>query len=597
MPFNYHRIFRHIRTQSGGLILFLLLVLVQAALVVLQPWPAKLVIDNVLGGQPFSESILEWMPAANQIEKLTLLMALVVALLMIFIVQRGVLLFQSCVAATVGKRLDYSVGCDLFDHLQNQSQYFHSRERSGDLIRRITEDCVFVRQLTVDVWIPAFSAISTLLLMVFVMLSMHWPMTLIALLAALPIPVIIKWLSQKMTNASYDYQTAESMVMAHAEQGFTSLPIVQAFNRSADASRRFAALTNTALSRYMRSILIQLQFEVSVNAATAIGTATMLVVGGFAVLDGTLSIGELVVFIAYLAAMYQPMQSLAYMASGIADARARSMRVNELLDHDDRVGERADAQALGVHPGSTGLAVEFEGLGFAYEGGPAVLDGIDLKIESGETLALVGSSGSGKSTLASLLLRFYDPQHGRVLVAGKDVRELTLSSLRDSIAVVLQDPFLLPLSVAENIAYARPSANRVDIVEAARLANADEFIKGLPQGYDTKLAEQGNSLSGGQRQRLSIARAMLKDAPILLLDEPTSALDVKTERALLEVLERLRAGRTTLIIAHRLSTIRNADRIAVLDKGRLVEIGSHEQLIEHRGIYHDMVKKAESGSH
>lgn len=594
MSFNYRRIIRHIRGQSNGLMLCLLLVLVQAALVVLQPWPTKLVVDNVLGGQSFSEDILARIPAADQINKFTLLIVLVVALLAIFIVQRGVLLLQSWVSSTIGNRLDYSVGCDLFDHLQSQSQYFHSRERSGDLVRRITEDCRYVRQLTLDVWIPAFSAVSTLLLMVFIMLSMHEVMTLIALLAALPIPLIIKWLSQKLTNASYDYQVAESMVMAHAEQGFSSLPIVQAFNRSADASRRFAALTNSALSRYMRSIFIQLQFEVSVNSAAAIGTATMLVVGGFAVLEGELSVGELVVFIAYLAALYQPMQSLAYMASGVADARAKSMRVNELLDHDESVVEYPDAEQLCAESGRDGYVVEFEAVGFAYENGSDVLDGINLKIEAGETVALVGSSGSGKSTLASLLLRFYDPQHGRIRVAGKDLRELTLESLRGSIAVVLQDPFLLPISVAENIAYGRPGANRKDIVEAARFANADEFIKELPQGYDTELSEQGTGLSGGQRQRLSIARALLKDAPILVLDEPTSALDVKTEGALLEVLERLRAGRTTLIIAHRLSTVRNADRIAVLDKGQLVEIGSHEQLIERKGIYHGMVKNADT---
>jgi len=576
MSFNYRRIIRHIRGQSNGLMLCLLLVLVQAALVVLQPWPTKLVVDNVLGGQSFSEDILARIPAADQINKFTLLIVLVVALLAIFIVQRGVLLLQSWVSSTIGNRLDYSVGCDLFDHLQSQSQYFHSRERSGDLVRRITEDCRYVRQLTLDVWIPAFSAVSTLLLMVFIMLSMHEVMTLIALLAALPIPLIIKWLSQKLTNASYDYQVAESMVMAHAEQGFSSLPIVQAFNRSADASRRFAALTNSALSRYMRSIFIQLQFEVSVNSAAAIGTATMLVVGGFAVLEGELSVGELVVFIAYLAALYQPMQSLAYMASGVADARAKSMRVNELLDHDESVVEYPDAEQLCAESGRDGYVVEFEAVGFAYENGSDVLDGINLKIEAGETVALVGSSGSGKSTLASLLLRFYDPQHGRIRVAGKDLRELTLESLRGSIAVVLQDPFLLPISVAENIAYGRPGANRKDIVEAARFANADEFIKELPQGYDTELSEQGTGLSGGQRQRLSIARALLKDAPILVLDEPTSALDVKTEGALLEVLERLRAGRTTLIIAHRL------------------EIGSHEQLIERKGIYHGMVKNADT---
>ena len=594
MPFNNQRIFRHIRQQSSGLLLFLFLVLVQAALVVLQPWPTKLVIDNVLGGQPFSDKLRTWIPLADQTPGMTMLVVLVAALLFIFIMQRAVLLYQNWVASTVGNRLNYSVGRELFDHLQNQSLYFHSHQRSGDLIHRITEDCIFVRKLTLEVWIPAFSAITTLVMMVFIMLSMHGPMTLIALMAALPLPLIIKWLSQKLTKASYDFQAAESKVMAHVEQGYTNLPVIQAYNRSKDTSRRFVALTNTALSRYMRSIFAQLQFEISVNATTATGTALMLIVGGFAVIKGELTVGELVVFIAYLAALYQPVQSLAYMASGIADAKARSMRVNELLDYDDSVTEFKGAEPLNPESGCEGLDIDFDGVGFSYDSGPLVLDAIDLKIDAGETVALVGSSGSGKSTLAALLLRFYDPQRGRIRVAGKDARDWTLSSLRSSISVVLQDPFLLPMSIADNIAYARPDATREDIEQAARLANADDFIRALPHGYDTQISERGTCLSGGQRQRMSIARALLKDAPVLVLDEPTSALDVKTEGALLEALERLRAGRTTLIIAHRLSTIRNADRIAFLDKGRLVEIGNHEQLMQRKGIYHEMVNNAES---
>jgi ATP-binding cassette subfamily B protein/subfamily B ATP-binding cassette protein MsbA len=316
----------------------------------------------------------------------------------------------------------------------------------------------------------------------------------------------------------------------------------------------------------------------------AVGSAAILILGGVHVYEGLLTVGSLLVFLAYLTAIYEPLETLANLSTSYADGTGQARRVLEVLESGERVAERADARPL-VRGGAGAVSVCFEGVSFGYQPGRAVLRDLSLTIGAGETVALVGATGAGKSTLVSLVPRFFDPWAGRVLIDGQDVRALTLQSLREQVALVLQEPFLLPLTVAENIAYGRPGAGREEIVAAAVAANADEFIRRLPEGYDTVIGERGATLSGGQRQRLAIARALLKDAPILILDEPTSALDARTEALILEALERLMANRTTLIIAHRLSTIRNADRVAVLKDGQVAEEGRHRDLLAAHGEY------------
>jgi ATP-binding cassette, subfamily B, bacterial len=321
-------------------------------------------------------------------------------------------------------------------------------------------------------------------------------------------------------------------------------------------------------------------FKLITGLVTAVGTAVIMYVGAIYVLDGKLTVGTVLVFISYLASLYAPLNSISYTGATIQYGLSQADRVLEVLAIEPDVEDGPDAHDVDVKG-----HILYEDVAFGYEPGRPVLNGVSLEARPGEVVAIVGPTGAGKTTLVNLLVRFFDPWTGRISIDGADLRDIRLRSLRTQVAMVLQDPFIFPMSVAENIAYGRPDASRAHIAAAAKAANADAFIERLPDGYDTVIGQKGATLSGGEKQRLSIARAFLRDAPILVLDEPTSALDANTEAMLLDALDRLMAGRVTFIIAHRLSTIRHADQILVVDSGRIVERGSHEELVAGRGLY------------
>jgi ATP-binding cassette subfamily B protein/subfamily B ATP-binding cassette protein MsbA len=572
------------RKEPAGFAMILVLTLVGVGLAALMPWPLKIIVDHLLRNEPVPEQ-LERFGFLFALPVTGALIVLVGATLVLFISNQLVKITQTYIERGVGDRMMYALAADIFNHAQRQSLRYHDRQLTGDLVRRITSDTQCVRDLLMGVVVPLLTALVTLLVFFTVMWSLSPPLTLIALLAAVPLPWIIRLLEPRMAQSTYEHQEIEGGVMALAEQTLSAMPVVQAFDRRRLEVARFRKITDRSLRAYLRSIAVQLQFKIGVSASTAVGTAAMLSLGGFQVLDGQLTIGSLLVFLAYLASLYGPVETLAHLGSSFATAAARARRVFEILDSQDAVEDRPDS--VPMYSGGNGRNgdVKLESVSVGYEPGHLVLEDVTLEVKEGETVALVGRTGSGKSTLASLLLRFLDPWEGRVVIGGRDIRDIRLSSLRDHIGLVLQEPFLLPISVAANIAYGRPEASHAEIVAAARAANADEFIRQLADGYDTVLGERGATLSGGQSQRISIARALLKDAPILILDEPTSALDAETEALLLAALERLMSGRTTFIIAHRLSTIRHADQIVVLENGRIVEIGKHDQLLKLNGAY------------
>jgi ABC-type multidrug transport system fused ATPase/permease subunit len=379
----------------------------------------------------------------------------------------------------------------------------------------------------------------------------------------------------------------EGRMMSVVEQALSAIPAVQAFTREELEHARFRAYAKDTASAYLRAIHADTRFSLFVGLVTTAGTVAIMWVGAHDVLSGRLTVGALLVFLYYLGALYQPLSMSTNTASTVQSAAAAAERVGEILDAAPDVQEGHETWA-----GSVRGHVRYENVTFGYETSRhPVVKGISFEARPGEIVAIVGPTGAGKTTLVSLLLRFFDPWSGRIVVDDRDIRRLRVRALREQVAVVLQEPFIFPLTVAENIAYGRPSATPKEIVAAAAAANADEFIRRLPQGYDTPVGEKGATLSGGEKQRISIARAFLKNAPILVLDEPTSAMDLLTEARLLEALEGLMKDRTTLIIAHRLSTIRRADRILVIDHGALVEHGRHADLIASGGLYARLYKQ------
>ena len=572
------RLIHHVTPFSRQLAVLILLILIGAGLTALMPWPMKLIVDYVLTAQSLPEN-LAWLSSTFEIREASELLAwLALSTLCLFVASRGIDVLKAYIQHGVGNRMMYSLGEELFDHLQRLSLRFHNRQHSGDLVRRVTTDSGCVRELVIGVFVPALSSFASLLIMFTVMWHLSPLLSAIAMFAAVPMPVIIRILAPRMTERTYVQQEYEGRMMALAEQTLSGLPVVLAFGQEDREERRFRALSVCTIKAYLRTVVSQIQFSVGVSTTTAVGTAVLMAAGGIQVLNGSLSVGSLLVFLTYVTALYGPMETLAYLSSSYASASARARRVLEVLDTDQEVVDAPGAQVLPAHIKGGG-GISFKGVNFGYERSRTVLHDISLEVQPGETIALVGPTGAGKTTLVSLIPRFFDPWQGQVTLDGMDIRDIELVSLRKQVSLVLQDPFLLPLTAAENVAYGRPEANREEIVAAAVAANADEFIRRLPEGYDSLLGERGATLSGGQKQRLAIARALLKDASIVILDEPTSALDARTESQLLEALERLMQGRTTFIIAHRLSTIRNADRILVLNDGSVAEIGTHQELI------------------
>jgi ATP-binding cassette subfamily B protein/subfamily B ATP-binding cassette protein MsbA len=575
--------------QWPALVVIFAITALTSAVTALQPWPLKILVDYALSDTALPvlfRSFLEQLSLS--ITPAVLVISAAIAGLGLFAINSLLEIGLSWTWATAGQRMVYDLAGDLFNRFQRLSLLYHSRRNVGDALSRLTGDTYCVYSLTSDLVILPWHKALTLATIGTVAWNMDPALALISLAVAPIIAGSSLFFAPQLKKRARLNREAHSRLMSFVHQTITAIPLVQAFSTEGRNQRQFQNLATDAVSLSQRMVLLNSSYGLVNGFFTTVGTAVVLFAGGQRVLSGSLSVGSLLVFLAYFRSMQGAVRGLLEIYGSLKTTEARIDRILEVMESEDSVQDIPGAKLLPAISEKKGRHVCFERVTFGYETGNPVIKDVTFEAHSGETLAMVGPTGAGKSTLVSLILRFFDPWEGRVTFDGIDVHTIKLSSLRAQAAIVLQEPFLLPLTVAENIAYGRLGASRAEIEAAAIAANADEFIQHMPDGYDTIIGERGATLSGGQKQRLAIARALLKNAPVLILDEPTSALDAQTEALLLEALERLMSGRTTFIIAHRLSTIRKANRIVVLEEGKVMETGSHEELLGTNGIYNQM---------
>ena len=567
----------YLRPYLPAFVFALVQVVIISALELLKPWPLKVIIDHVLTGTPLPWEFAQTWSSQN------ILWLACAGLVVVYLLLGGLRVLNDYTTIKIGQKMVNDLRRDLYSQIQRLSLSFHHRRQVGDLIYRLTSDTYAIQTLTMNGLFPVLCSLALFVGMLLVMIRMDPLLTFLSLTVCPILAVLITlsplrgWLVDSATHMHQQKSSVYSVV----QWAIPGMRVIQAFTKEEAEHRRFMAQSQKSLKADLHFYLLENFYSGTVSVVIAIGTAVVIWVGANHVLAGTLTIGGLIVFIAYLTSLYGAIDSMSQAYGSIQGAKVSLQRVFEILEEESDLKEGSRVFPDGGAKGD----VAWSGVSFQYIPGQPVLRHVDLHVHLGQKVAIVGRTGAGKSTLVSLLARFYDPRSGRVTIDGVDIREFQVKSLRRQIAMVLQPPLIFPLTIRENITYGRPEATEEEIVKAARLARIHESIVRFPQGYDTVVGEQGATLSEGEKQRLTIARAILFNAPILILDEPTSSVDAETEALIMEGLQELTAGRTTFIIAHRLSTVRQADLIVVVRGGRIIEQGTFDTLMRRQGDF------------
>lgn len=556
-------------------------VIVEGVADLFEPWPIKIVLDYVLG----AHSLPAWMGCAVGAtfgeDRWATLHFAAIATLVVAALGAIASYVENILTTQIGQWVMRDLRQTLYHHIHGLSLSYYDRHKTGDLISRVTDDVDAIQSFVSSSLLGTLVDVMTLIGMMAVMFYFNWHFTLIALAVAPLLFLEVYTLTHRIKQATRQVRQKESEVVSVVQETLSSIRVVKAFAREDYEEKRLEKQTLESIEMTLRARRVKALLSPLVNFIVAAGACLVLWYGAGLVLKGQLTAGSLVLFLLYLGKLYKPMRDLSKTTDSVSKALIGAERIKEIIKTDEQVRDSPRAVRA---PGFKG-EIEFDHVSFHYRDDRPVLTEVSFHIRPGEFAAFVGPTGAGKSTIISLIARFYSQSTGRVLIDGRDIRYFTLKSVREQISFVLQEAVLFRTSIWQNIAYGRPEATRDEIMHAARLANAREFIEQLPEGYETLVGERGQTLSGGQRQRIAIARAIIRNSPILILDEPTSGLDASSEKLVMEALERLMAGKTTIMIAHHLETVRKAHTIFVMDRGEIVESGKHSELLSLNGVY------------
>jgi ATP-binding cassette subfamily B protein len=547
----------------------------------LEPWPLKIVFDYVLGTKKMPHWMSGVLSSTIGQSRMAVLYFAIISVLIIALVGAVSSYGEKYLTTSVGQWVMHDLRRALYNHIQRLSLSYHDHKRTGDLISRVTGDIDAIQDFISQALLGILVNVLTLIGMLIIMFYINWHFTLIALSVAPLLFVVVYSYTRRIKKASRAVREKEGEVVSIVQEVLSSIRVVKAFAREDYEQERFERQSIESVETALKARSLKAKLAPVVQVIVAVGTCLVLWYGVNLVLAGHMTPGSLLVFFLYLGKMYKPMRDLSKMTDTLSKASVGYDRIHEVIATEREVRNLPNARPAPRFKG----AIQFDHVHFSYSEGGAILNDVNLKIEPGQLAAFVGPTGAGKTTIASLIGRFYDPLKGQVMIDGQDVRNYRLKSLRRQISFVLQENLLFRAPIWQNIAYGKPEASRHEIIEAAKLANADEFIVNLPEQYDTVVGERGATLSGGQRQRIAIARALIRNSPILILDEPTSGLDAASEELVFEALNRLMEGKTSIVIAHRLATVQRADVIFVLNKGVIVEHGTHTALLSTGGLY------------
>jgi subfamily B ATP-binding cassette protein MsbA len=553
----------------------------------LEPWPLKIVFDNVIGSKKMPDWLTNVVHATAGTDKLSILAFVAASVIAIALVGAVSSYFEKYLTTSVAQWVSHDLRRNLYHHIQRLSLSYHDNKRTGDLISRITSDIDTVQDFIQQVLLGLVVNVLTLTGMLIVMFYLNWRFTLIALSVAPLLFIVVYSFTWRIKKASRDVRKQEGEIASIASEVLSSIRVVKAFTREDYEQQRFEQQSLETVETALHARSLKAKLTPIVEVIVACGTCLVLWYGVRLVLTNEISAGSLLVFFLYLGKMYKPMRDLSKMTDTISKTVVGYERIREIVDTDREVKNLPGARHAPPFKGR----IEFEHVSFGYPDRELTLNDVSFVLEQGQVGAIVGPTGAGKTTIVSLLARFYEPTSGEIRIDGQEIHRFKLKSLRQQISFVLQDSLLFRAPVWQNIAYGRPEASREEIMQAAKQANAHEFIAKLPEGYDTMVGERGVTLSGGQRQRIAIARAIVRNSPILILDEPTSGLDAASEELVFDALRRLMEGKTSIVIAHRLATIQRADVIFVIDKGRVIQRGTHEELLKEGGLYNELYEK------